>query len=57
MFQETLGSFLEKLVEPILFIHFDAELYSSTTFCLNKVTSCLAPHSIFVFDEFHNYVG
>jgi len=56
-FQETLELFLEKLVEPISFIHFDADLYSSTAFCLDKVTSFLAPYSIFVFDEYHNYEG
>ena len=56
-FQETLESFLKKLVEPILFIHFDADLYSSTAYCLDKVTNHLAPDSIFVFDEYHNYEG
>jgi hypothetical protein len=56
-FQETLEPFLEKLIEPIAFIHFDADLYSSTIFCLDKVTNFLAPESIFVFDEYHNYEG
>jgi hypothetical protein len=57
IFQETLELFLGKLVEPILFIHFDADLYSSTIFCLDKVTNFLAPDSIFIFDEYHNYEG
>ena len=56
-FQETLELFLDKLFEPISFIHFDADLYSSTSFCLEKVTNYLAPESIFVFDEYHNYDG
>ena len=56
-FQETLELFLDKLIEPISFIHFDADLYSSTFFCLEKVTNFLAPESIFVFDEYHNYDG
>ena len=53
----TLEIFLENLVEPISFIHFDADLYSSTAFCLDKVTNFLSPKSIFVFDEYHNYEG
>ena len=56
-FQETLPSFLSNLDLPISFIHFDADLYSSTAFCLDKVTDFLAPETIFVFDEYHNYEG
>lgn len=56
-FQDTLPKFLQQNSSPIAFIHFDADLYSSTIYCLNQVTKFLAPRSVFIFDEYWNYPG
>lgn len=57
LFQKTLPKFLQQNSSPIAFIHFDADLYSSTIYCLNQVTKFLAPRSVFIFDEYWNYPG
>lgn len=57
LFQETLDKFLEKLKTKISLVHFDADLYSSTIYCLNAITPHLLDGCIFIFDEYHNYPG
>ena len=57
LFNATVPSSLEALKEPITFVHFDADLYSSTIFALEKITPYLSTTCIFVFDEYENYPG
>ena len=57
LFQDTLPSFLVTQQAPISFVHFDADLYSSTIFCLKQIAPYLDNQAIFVFDEYHNYEG
>jgi len=55
LFQDTLEQFLLSLNKEIDFVHFDADLYSSTIFCLNKIKNYLHKETIFLFDEYQNY--
>lgn len=55
LFQDTLDDFLKKTSNKIKVIHFDADLYSSTIYCLDKVLNYLSEKTIFIFDEYHNY--
>jgi len=57
LFQDTLDELLLSLNSPIDLVHFDADLYSSTIFCLNKIKNNLHKKSIFIFDEYQNYPG
>lgn len=57
LFQDTLDVFLKNLKKKINIVHFDADLYSSTIFCLEKITKYLSNECIFIFDEYHNYPG
>jgi hypothetical protein len=57
VFQQTLPAYLNSFNGTINLVHFDADLYSSTAFCLHEVTKYLADESIFIFDEYHNYPG
>jgi hypothetical protein len=57
VFQQTLTAYLSRFKGTINLVHFDADLYSSTSFCLKEVTNYLADESIFIFDEYHNYPG
>jgi hypothetical protein len=57
LFQDTLLEFLKEIKNPISVIHMDADLYSSTIYCLNLVVPYLADKSIIIFDEWHNYDG
>jgi hypothetical protein len=56
-FQDTLEDFLKNLNKKIKVIHFDADLYSSTAYCLDLVTNHLSDNCIFIFDEYQNYPG
>ena len=57
LFQDTLVRFLDKLKNKISVIHMDADLYSSTIYCLNLIGPYLAEKSVIIFDEWHNYDG
>lgn len=53
LFQETLTEFLQTFEnKDRLVIHFDADLYSSTLFCLFSMAPYLKPGDILIFDEF-----
>jgi hypothetical protein len=53
LFQESLFSFLkEHELKNRLVIHLDADLYSSTLFCLFAMLPYLKPGDILIFDEF-----
>lgn len=56
-FENTLKKFLKNLDKKIKLIHFDADLYSSTAYCLDLVTDYLSDECIFIFDEYQNYPG
>ena len=61
LFQETLDGFIARMLDEGLtelsFIHLDADLYSSSKFCLNKLNDFIKPGCVIVFDEFMNYPG
>lgn len=53
LFQETLGTFLQtRACMQRLVIHLDADLYSSTLFCLFSLAPYLKPGDLLIFDEF-----
>jgi predicted O-methyltransferase YrrM len=55
LFQDTLKDFLLNNKSKINLVHFDADLYSSTIFCLDAIKDSLSNNCIFIFDEYHNY--
>jgi predicted O-methyltransferase YrrM len=57
LFEDTLPGFLAENDEPIVFMHLDADLYSSTRTVLDLVGERLAPDAVLVLDEFFNYPG
>jgi predicted O-methyltransferase YrrM len=57
LFEDTLPGFLAETDEPIVFMHLDADLYSSTSTVLDLAGERLAPDAILVLDEFFNYPG
>lgn len=57
LFQDTLEGFLKNLKNKIKIVHFDADLYSSTIYCLDTICDYLHNECLFVFDEYHNYPG
>ena len=55
LFQETLYKFLSDFtVKSRLVIHIDADLYSSTLFCLAHLDHLIKQDSLVLFDEFHD---
>jgi hypothetical protein len=50
-FQDTLPTYQLPPHEQLI-IHFDADLYSSTTFVLSHLRPSIAPNTILIFDEF-----
>jgi hypothetical protein len=58
LFQDTLKYFLNNNIkETIKLVHFDADLYSSTIYCLNEIKDYLSNECVFIFDEYENYPG
>lgn len=57
LFEATLGPFLETHPEPALFLHLDADLYSSTKTILQAFKGRITPGTVLLFDEFFNYPG
>ena len=51
MFQNTLKPFLERNQKPVAWVHFDADLYSSTKYVLTALKGHLAKDAIFMFDQ------
>jgi len=55
LFEDTLEQFLREKKPRISFIHMDADLYSSTSFVLDKLNPFIDAGCIIVFDELINY--
>ena len=54
-FENTLPGFLEDFVpRQQLIIHFDADLYSSTKYVINRIEPYLVPGTVLVFDELYD---
>ena len=54
-FHESLPQFLKSYRKPNkLVIHIDADLYSSTLFCLTKLDEFILKDTIVIFDEFYD---
>ena len=53
-FEDSLTSALRKKIGKVSFVHFDADLYSSTLCCLNWITPLLQPGTLLLFDEFYS---
>lgn len=56
-FADTLPRFLDEHPGHVSFLHFDADLYSSTRTVLDLVGPRLRAGSILIFDEFFNFPG
>ena len=54
-FKDTLPNFLKNHKEKIDFIHFDADLYSSTKLILDLLGKRFHKGTILIFDEYFNY--
>jgi len=56
-FSETLPEFVRTHKEPIVFMHVDCDLYSSTKCIFDLLHSQIGPNCVIVFDEYFNYPG
>lgn len=56
-FKDVLPTFVKEKNAPILFLHIDCDLYSSTKEIFNNIKDYVAEGTIIVFDEFFNYDG
>ncbi|MEW5827329.1 MAG: class I SAM-dependent methyltransferase [Chloroflexota bacterium] len=56
-FNETLPCFLDEHPEPVIFLHVDCDLYSSTRTVFTALEKRLCPGTVILFDEFFNYPG
>ncbi len=56
-FDESLPGWAEENPGPIIFIHFDADLYSSTKTVLDILADRIVPGTVIQFDEYFNYPG
>ena len=57
LFSEALPGFLARHPQPVGFVHFDCDLYTSTKAVLDGLTSQMRRHTVLLFDEFFNYPG
>jgi SAM-dependent methyltransferase len=56
-FEETLPGWAAGHTDPVVFLHLDADLYTSTATVLEHLGDRLVEGSIVVFDEYFNYPG
>lgn len=55
LFQDVLDEFLITHLEPVAYLHMDADIYSSTKYVLNKLKDRIHKGTVISFDEIHNY--
>jgi predicted O-methyltransferase YrrM len=56
-FDQTLPPFVQAHPEPVVFLHVDCDLYSSTKVIFETLHAQLRPGCVIVFDEYFNYPG
>lgn len=56
-FDQSIAPFKAKFGEPVVFLHMDADLYSSTKTTLDLLADRIIPGTVIQFDEFFNYPG
>lgn len=56
-FRDSLPKFAASLQEQIGFIHFDADLYSSTSTAFEALSAHIGPGTALLFDEYWNFPG
>lgn len=56
-FSETLPRFVLEYPEPLIFLHVDCDLYSSTKSIFEHMGSRIKPGCVILFDEYFNYPG
>ena len=56
-FDQTLPPFAHSHPQPLVFLHVDCDLYSSTQTVFNIIGDRLMQGSVIVFDEYFNYLG
>lgn len=57
LFEDTLPGWVAQHPEPVVFMHIDADLYTSTATVLEHIGKRLCEGSVIVFDEYFNYPG
>lgn len=57
LFKQTLPGFLKEKNTPILFMHIDCDLYSSTKEIFDNIKDNIVEGTVIVFDEYFNYDG
>jgi len=55
LFNDTLDDFLKEHLEPVAYLHLDADLYSSTKYVLDKLENRIVTGTVISFDEIYNY--
>ena len=55
LFEHTIPPFRDKYRGPLAFVHFDADLYSSTRTIFDMLGDCIVPGTVMQFDEFFNH--
>jgi hypothetical protein len=54
-FDQSLPRFIQEHVEPIIFLHIDCDLYSSTKTIFDLCKDRISTGTVIVFDEYFNY--
>ncbi len=56
-FDKTVPEFHAQYLQPVAFVHMDADLYSSTATVFDGMADRIVPGTVIQFDEFFNYPG
>lgn len=57
LIENMLEGFLQGHPGPVDFVHVDVDVYSTTKFILDQLTTRIAVGTVIVFDEYHGYEG
>lgn len=57
LFSDTAAKFASQIDQPIILVHIDCDLYTSTLDALNGISSKLHREAVVVFDEYFGYPG